>query len=169
MMTDEDEVYSAAPLTIPFAIIPLIPNFPLFYVLWRAWSHWRGECSVVHQESKINETFSAFAAWKSSQYLASLLSTSQIQFVPSPELDKIYSSIPTSSSTPSDLLLTMEKVPLLVKAFDMSEDEGNALRRGVVQAEMRLKKLLAEGKEKEGVEKVVKEKNKEDLDKVKDA
>lgn len=61
----------------------------------------------------------------------------------------------------------MEKVPLLVKAFSMSEDEGNALRRGVVQAEMRLKKSLAEGKE--GVEKVVKEKNKEDLDKIKDA
>lgn len=31
-----------APLTFPFAIIPLVPNFPLFYVLWRAWSHYRG-------------------------------------------------------------------------------------------------------------------------------
>ncbi|WVQ95104.1 hypothetical protein IAU59_002198 [Kwoniella sp. CBS 9459] len=33
------------PVTWPFAIIPVIPNFPFFYVLWRAWSHykaWRG-------------------------------------------------------------------------------------------------------------------------------
>lgn len=107
-------------------------------------------------------------AWKSSQYLAKLLSTAQIQFVPSPELDKIYSSTPPpSSSSPSDLLLTLEKVPLLVKAFSMNEEEGNALRRGVVQAEMRLKVLQAGTKE--GEEKVKAERTKKDVEKVKDA
>ncbi|KAI5299171.1 hypothetical protein KEM55_002492 [Ascosphaera atra] len=29
------------PLTIPIAIIPLIPNIPFFYLAYRAWSHWR--------------------------------------------------------------------------------------------------------------------------------
>lgn len=31
----------AIPFTIPFALIPVIPNLPFFYVAYRAWSHWR--------------------------------------------------------------------------------------------------------------------------------
>ncbi|KAL1871603.1 hypothetical protein VTK73DRAFT_1952 [Phialemonium thermophilum] len=29
------------PLTAPVALIPLIPNLPFFYLVYRAWSHWR--------------------------------------------------------------------------------------------------------------------------------
>ncbi|KAK6538862.1 hypothetical protein TWF694_010422 [Orbilia ellipsospora] len=29
------------PLTIPFAAIPIIPNLPFFYLVFRAYSHWR--------------------------------------------------------------------------------------------------------------------------------
>ena len=38
-------IYSAigAPLTLPFALVPIVPNIPGFYLLFRAWSHWRGE------------------------------------------------------------------------------------------------------------------------------
>lgn len=54
-----------------------------------------------------------------------------------------------------------------MKAFSMSEDEGNALRRGVVQAEMRLAKLQATTVEE--AQKVEKDKTKEDVNKVKDA
>lgn len=37
-------IYSAigAPLTLPFALLPVIPNIPGFYLLFRAWSHWKG-------------------------------------------------------------------------------------------------------------------------------
>ncbi|KAK5099888.1 hypothetical protein LTS08_005603 [Lithohypha guttulata] len=31
----------AIPFTIPFALIPVIPNLPFFYVAYRAWSHWK--------------------------------------------------------------------------------------------------------------------------------
>lgn len=31
-----------APLTAPFAILPIIPNLPFFFCVWRAWSHWKG-------------------------------------------------------------------------------------------------------------------------------
>lgn len=34
-----------APLTLPFALLPVIPNIPGFYLLFRAWSHWRGTLS----------------------------------------------------------------------------------------------------------------------------
>lgn len=30
------------PLTIPVAILPVIPNIPLFYLAFRAWSHYKG-------------------------------------------------------------------------------------------------------------------------------
>lgn len=34
-----------APLTLPFALVPIIPNIPGFYLLFRAWSHWKGALS----------------------------------------------------------------------------------------------------------------------------
>jgi len=32
-----------APLTAPLALIPVVPNIPFFYLMFRGWSHWRGE------------------------------------------------------------------------------------------------------------------------------
>lgn len=61
-----------SPLTWPFAIIPVIPNFPLFYVLWRAWSHYK--------------------AWRGALYLENLLKLGMIVEQPSKELDKVYQS-----------------------------------------------------------------------------
>ena len=62
----------STPLTFPFAIIPIIPNFPLFYVLWRAWSHYK--------------------AWRGALYLDQLLQRGMIVEQKSEELDKIYAA-----------------------------------------------------------------------------
>ena len=62
----------STPVTFPFALIPIIPNFPLFYVLWRAWSHYK--------------------AWRGATYLESLLKLGIIVEKPSPELDEVYRS-----------------------------------------------------------------------------
>ena len=35
-----------APLTLPFALVPIIPNIPGFYLLFRGWSHWRGKLNL---------------------------------------------------------------------------------------------------------------------------
>ncbi|GAA5931204.1 hypothetical protein JCM1841_003487 [Sporobolomyces salmonicolor] len=108
-----------SPLTWPFAIVPIVPNFPLFYVLWRAYSHWR--------------------AWKATQYLSSLLASprSNLALLPSPKLDQIYASSP--SSTADGLLLTNDKVPRLVKEFGLGEEERKELERAVAQSETRLR------------------------------
>ena len=45
-------------MTFPFALIPVIPNFPFFYILWRAWSHYK--------------------AWRGASYLESLLKLGMI-------------------------------------------------------------------------------------------
>ncbi|KAL2813694.1 mitochondrial K+-H+ exchange-related-domain-containing protein [Aspergillus granulosus] len=33
--------FIAAPFTAPVALIPVIPNIPFFYLVYRGWSHWR--------------------------------------------------------------------------------------------------------------------------------
>ncbi|KAF1835899.1 hypothetical protein BDW02DRAFT_261404 [Decorospora gaudefroyi] len=38
------------PLTAPFMLIPVIPNLPFFYVLYRAWSHWKALGGSKHLE-----------------------------------------------------------------------------------------------------------------------
>lgn len=57
-------------MTFPFAIIPILPNFPLFYVLWRAWSHYK--------------------AWRGALYLEQLLQRGMIVEQSSKELDAVY-------------------------------------------------------------------------------
>ncbi|GAA5908468.1 Mrx19p [Sporobolomyces salmoneus] len=126
-----------APLTTPFALLPVIPNFPLFYVLWRAWSHWR--------------------AHKASSYLLSLLSSpsSNLSLTPSSTLDKIYSPLPPPSDdhTDSRLLLTNEQVERLTKEFGMDFEEKKELERAVGQAEERLRQGRKQEKEKDVMEK----------------
>lgn len=59
------------PLTIPFIIVPVIPNLPFFYLVWRAWSHWR--------------------AFQSSKYLSDLIKQGRLIPTPSKELDQLLS------------------------------------------------------------------------------
>ncbi|WWC71406.1 uncharacterized protein I206_105361 [Kwoniella pini CBS 10737] len=66
----------ATPLTAPFAIIPVIPNFPFFYVLWRAWSHYR--------------------SWRGALYLENLLQNGLIVEKESKELSEVYATKPSS-------------------------------------------------------------------------
>ncbi|WVQ68425.1 uncharacterized protein L199_006633 [Kwoniella botswanensis] len=60
------------PVTWPFAIIPVIPNFPFFYVLWRAWSHYK--------------------AWRGALYLETLLQNGLIVEKESKELSNVYAT-----------------------------------------------------------------------------
>jgi hypothetical protein len=36
------------PITAPFALVPVIPNLPFFYLVFRAWSHWRAIAGGKH-------------------------------------------------------------------------------------------------------------------------
>jgi len=38
------------PLVAPFALVPIIPNLPFFYLVYRAWSHWRALGGAAHLE-----------------------------------------------------------------------------------------------------------------------
>ncbi|PWN19715.1 hypothetical protein BCV69DRAFT_271634 [Microstroma glucosiphilum] len=58
------------PFTIPFMLIPVVPNLPFFYLVWRAWSHWR--------------------AFQSSQYLSTLLTQNRLLPKADTSLDPIF-------------------------------------------------------------------------------
>lgn len=85
------------------------------------------------------------AAWKATQYLGSLIGSPSLRLKASAELDEIYSSSPSSSPhAVSDLLLTAERVPLLVKRFRMTDEESKELERAVGQSEARLRQAREE-------------------------
>lgn len=60
------------PFTIPFALVPIIPNLPFFYLAWRAWSHWRTIAGGRHIQ------------WLAEKKL--------LQLSPSTVLDRLYSN-----------------------------------------------------------------------------
>lgn len=163
-----------SPLTWPFAIIPVIPNFPLFYVLWRAWSHYK--------------------AWRGATYLDQLLKAGMIVEQPSPELTRFYEATPRvlakaaeqvdadrrakeqaagaeadKPESPQEqrreaiaarersdrpevqypgMMLTHAQIPDLERAFDLSHGEGNDIGRAVEQADERARKAEDELKVK---------------------
>lgn len=67
-------IYSAigAPLTLPFALLPIIPNIPGFYLLFRAWSHWK--------------------AWEGGKHLQFLVENNLIETTPSTAMDEVYTA-----------------------------------------------------------------------------
>ncbi|KAI0755380.1 mitochondrial K+-H+ exchange-related-domain-containing protein [Daedaleopsis nitida] len=134
-----------SPLTAPFMIIPIIPNFPFFFCVWRSWSHYR--------------------AYKASQYLEGFLHQGAIVPETSAPLDAVYAKYapppdaqPQKSSEPSStalhssdthsststsgarLLLPRDAVPELVKALELPEESTFAadMYRALEQARIRV-------------------------------
>ncbi|TFK87720.1 hypothetical protein K466DRAFT_586117 [Polyporus arcularius HHB13444] len=128
-----------SPFTAPFMIVPVIPNLPFFFCVWRSWSHYR--------------------AYKATQYLEGYLQHGAIVPEASLQLDVIYAKYaPAPPSSPSSeeksspsseeatsapsasLLLTKEAVPELEKTLGLPEDSTFAadMYRALEQARLRL-------------------------------
>lgn len=60
------------PITIPFILVPVIPNIPFFYLVFRAYSHWK--------------------ALQGSKHLEFILKTKLLKTIPSSELDEVYTA-----------------------------------------------------------------------------
>ncbi|KAH9080564.1 mitochondrial K+-H+ exchange-related-domain-containing protein [Lactarius deliciosus] len=126
-----------APLTAPFMLIPVIPNLPFFFCVWRSWSHYR--------------------AYKASDYLHSLLQRGAIVPHSSKDLDDIY-----LTHAPSDklrnaiksgvgekeehenkkeekkVLLRREAVPRILELFGLPASAASDIYRAIEQASHRL-------------------------------
>ncbi|OXG36023.1 hypothetical protein C360_02625 [Cryptococcus neoformans Bt15] len=165
-----------SPVTWPFAIIPIIPNFPLFYVLWRAWSHYK--------------------AWRGATYLEQLIKAGLVVEKECPELTEIYAGkgrepltataavtdksgkiavgttdqpFPppapgpiTSQAQHPSLLLSPSQIPLLAKTFALKANEVVDVTRAVEQADFRARKAdQVEAKEAQEKKKEREEKERE--------
>ncbi|KAJ3878663.1 mitochondrial K+-H+ exchange-related-domain-containing protein [Lentinula edodes] len=133
-----------APFTAPFMIIPIIPNLPFFFCVWRSWSHYR--------------------AYRASQYLAALIKHGHVISAPSLELDALYKkytpkSLTSTSTRPApsshqpssshasshseteniELLLTRDAVPDIVSTFSLEESSASDMYRAIEQARIRTK------------------------------
>ncbi|KAH8592979.1 mitochondrial K+-H+ exchange-related-domain-containing protein [Bisporella sp. PMI_857] len=120
------------PLVAPFALVPVIPNLPFFYLVFRAWSHWR--------------------ALSGSKHLEFLVEKKLVDIQASPILDKLYSnekkSFESTSSTSGQLssdisgiesmVLTKAQGKRLAETLDIPELYLE-LERAVWQVEGRLR------------------------------
>ena len=61
------------PITVPFALVPVIPNIPFFYLAFRCWSHWR--------------------ALRGSDHLDFMLDHRILRFISTPEIENIYKTV----------------------------------------------------------------------------
>ncbi|KAG5948815.1 hypothetical protein E4U53_006127 [Claviceps sorghi] len=132
------------PITVPFAVVPIIPNLPFFYLVYRAWSHWRALAGGKHVQL--------------------LLDKKLLRPTPSPVLDALYSQAgtlqptpahksPDSTPTPSPdpaarevLLLTQAQVRSCSEKLDVPALEME-LERAIWQVEQSIEREAKEEKD----------------------
>lgn len=121
-----------SPLTLPCAIVPLIPNLPFFYMMWRSWSHWK--------------------AYKASRYLHQMLESGHVRPIASPILDSLYAHTQKHGkatdrkringqeeySEINEMILSQDMVLKLQKQLDLPAECVTEIFRGIHQAQQRL-------------------------------
>ncbi|TWU76610.1 hypothetical protein ED733_008142 [Metarhizium rileyi] len=113
------------PMTLPFALVPIVPNLPFFYLAYRAWSHWRAIAGGKH------------ILW--------LLEEKLLTPTPSSTLGKLYGQAPAlvaATAAPAGrerLLLTQEQVTSFSESLDIPALEIE-LERAIWQVEQALHK-----------------------------
>ncbi|KAI5839312.1 mitochondrial K+-H+ exchange-related-domain-containing protein [Morchella snyderi] len=82
------------PIVAPFALVPIIPNIPFFYLLYRAFSHWKALAGAKHLEFLVNNQL--------------------LQPTPTTELDSLYrNKLETEAEFKEKILHDFEEVMLI--------------------------------------------------------
>jgi len=74
----------------------IIPNLPFFFCAWRSWSHYRG-IYCLRSSGVLVSNLNSLIAYRSSQYLQSLLEHNLIVPEASESLDEVYKIAPTNN------------------------------------------------------------------------
>ncbi|KAG5513949.1 hypothetical protein PMAC_000571 [Pneumocystis sp. 'macacae'] len=101
-----------APFTLPMALIPIIPNIPGFYLLFRAYSHWK--------------------AFNGAQHLDYLLKNNLFNLSASSSLDKVYGTSLQNTNNHDTLLLNTSRIYTISKIIDQ-QDFKTHLERAIRQ------------------------------------
>ncbi|KAI1162425.1 mitochondrial K+-H+ exchange-related-domain-containing protein [Nemania serpens] len=129
------------PITAPFALVPIVPNLPFFYLAFRAWSHYRALAGGKHLKWLSSNNF--LTVWPSE-----ILDTIYPRHLPSsnpPEQESTHSSPGSrhqSDNNPIDeerLLLTQDSGRKLARAIEVPGLEVE-LERAIWQVENAIRK-----------------------------
>ncbi|KAI1415748.1 mitochondrial K+-H+ exchange-related-domain-containing protein [Hypoxylon sp. FL1857] len=130
------------PISAPFALVPVIPNLPFFYLVYRAWSHWRALAGGKHIRFLCDNNLLSLAPSPVLDSIYSpLLSNSSISKESIAEKDSAKSSTTDASKDPEEekILLSQENGRQLVKALEIPELEVE-LERAIWQVETAIQK-----------------------------
>ncbi|KAI9663189.1 MAG: hypothetical protein M1821_008237 [Bathelium mastoideum] len=149
-----------APLTLPFALIPIIPNIPGFYLLFRAWSHYRALYGARHLEELLDQDCAVptSSSTLDELYAAGLMNPSRqgTRNAPVPTVDEVRRvadlvSRQTNNGTEDVMLLQGWNGKLIAEKFELPEMEVE-VERAVEQVEKGIKSKTELLEEKQEIE-----------------
>ncbi|KAI1488369.1 mitochondrial K+-H+ exchange-related-domain-containing protein [Biscogniauxia mediterranea] len=129
------------PISAPFALVPIIPNLPFFYLVYRAWSHWRALAGGKHIQFLVSNDLLAISPSKVLDTIyPRLMSSTPVPTEPTTNIGSKQS--PPAASKPSQgerMLLTQENRRQLVTALEIPELEVE-LERAIWQVEAAIRR-----------------------------
>ncbi|KAI1640267.1 mitochondrial K+-H+ exchange-related-domain-containing protein [Biscogniauxia mediterranea] len=129
------------PISAPFALVPIIPNLPFFYLVYRAWSHWRALAGGKHIQFLVSNDLLAISPSKVLDTIyPRLMSSTPVPTEPTTNTGSKQS--PSAASKPSQeekMLLTQENRRQLVTALEIPELEVE-LERAIWQVEAAIRR-----------------------------
>ncbi|KAH6632759.1 mitochondrial K+-H+ exchange-related-domain-containing protein [Chaetomium tenue] len=139
------------PITAPVAIVPVIPNLPFFYLVYRAWSHWRALSGGKHLQFLVNNNLLALTP---SPVVDAVYAAQKEPLPSTPERttnsdEKIVENLdPASPNGAQDpdgetMLLSQANGKRMTQALDLPQLEVE-LERAIWQVETAIKKRSAE-------------------------
>ncbi|KAH0496926.1 hypothetical protein TgHK011_004265 [Trichoderma gracile] len=136
------------PITAPLGLVPLVPNIPFFYLVYRAWSHWR--------------------AINGGKHIQWLLQNKLLQLAPSKELDQLYTrdgqDPDFEPSGKEQMLITQKQIRDFSATLDLPAVEIE-LERAIWQVERALGKDEEQQAQQAEKTAAVEEEEKKDKDK----
>ncbi|KAI0600959.1 mitochondrial K+-H+ exchange-related-domain-containing protein [Biscogniauxia sp. FL1348] len=129
------------PISAPFALVPIIPNLPFFYLAYRAWSHWRALAGGKHIQFLVANDLLAVSPSKVLDTIyPRLLPSTPVPTEPTTNIGSKESPSPeTKSSQEEKMLLTQENRRQLVRALEIPELEVE-LERAIWQVEAAIRR-----------------------------
>ncbi|PSR80174.1 mitochondrial K+-H+ exchange-related-domain-containing protein [Coniella lustricola] len=136
------------PISAPFALVPIIPNIPFFYLAYRAWSHWRAISGGKHIQFLLQNHLLVMkpSAVLDEVYIrqnAPLLSTPDSTTKPGEPINAHPKMPKDAQPTGEMMLLDQKNGKKMTQALDLPQLEVE-LERAIWQVEQAIKKQNAE-------------------------
>ncbi|CAK4032148.1 Hypothetical predicted protein [Lecanosticta acicola] len=164
------------PVTLPFTLVPIIPNLPFFYLVFRAWSHYKAlyGSRLLEHLTKHNLIQNTASRQMDEMYAAGLLHPAReaardTSRPTQQEIEQVAKMVDaqTNGGQEEVMLLQRWNGKLLAEGFHLPEMEIE-IERAVEQVEVAIKSKEELAEEKEEVQSVRKQKTAEaNIEKIK--